>query len=114
MIAAFCDRIGLPALDVLVSRFHGRVLHGVKDEIIDLTTIRGVKGFTARLLYNAGLRSVQEVAAAEVNDIHSALTKGKRQGTRAGDWRSARSISNSARKLFKVEPAYCVLPLGGG
>lgn len=102
MIAAFCERIGLPALDILISKFHGRVLHGIKEDLISLTTIRGVKGFTARLLYTSGLHSVEEVASAEPEDIHAALVNGKQPDTRGGEWRQARSISNNARRMVKV------------
>ena len=102
MIAAFCERIGLPALDMLVSKFHGRVLHGVKEDLISLTSIRGVKGYTARLLYSAGLRSVEDVAKCEPDLIHAALVKGKRPDARGGEWRTARSISEAARRVNKV------------
>lgn len=102
MTAAFCERIGLPALDMLISKFHGRVLHGIKEDIVSLTAIRGVKGYTARMLYTAGLRLVEDVAAAEPEDIHAALVKGKRPDAQGGEWRSARRILNSARKLVKV------------
>ena len=102
MTAAFCERIGLPALDMLVAKFHGRVLHGIKEDVVALTTIRGVKGYTARLLYTAGLRSVEEVAAAEPEAVHAALVQGKRPDARGGEWRTARQVSASARKIVKV------------
>jgi hypothetical protein len=111
MIAAFCERIGLPALDILISKFHGRVLHGIKVDLISLTTIRGVKGFTARLLYTSGLHSVEEVASAEPADIHAALVKGKQPGTGGGEWRQARSISKNARRMVKVRCFWPVLLL---
>jgi hypothetical protein len=102
MIAAFCERIGLPALELLVSKFHGRVLHGVKDDLVSLTNIRGVKGFTARLLYSAGLRTLEEVAHAGPDGVHAALVKGKRPDARGGEWKQARAISGSARKMLMV------------
>ena len=104
-IAAFCERIGLPALDLLVAKFHGRCLHGVRDDIISLTSLKGVQGLRARLLYSAGLRSIEDVAQAEVEDIHAALIKGKRPDQHGGEWAAARQICASARKLHKARCA---------
>lgn len=102
MIAAFCERIGLHALDVLVSRFQGRVLHGIKDDLIDLTNIKGVKGYTARMLYSAGLQTVEDVAKASVDEVHAALVKGKQPEEAKGDWQQARRLHNSAIKVWRV------------
>lgn len=104
MIAAFCDRMGLPALDVLVSKFQGRVLHGIKDDLIDLTNVKGVKGYTARLLYSAGLQTVEEVAKATVEEVHAALVKGKTPEEAKGEWQQARRLHNSAIKVWRVRP----------
>lgn len=104
MIAAFCERIGLPALDLLVSKFQGRVLHGIKDDLIDLTNIRGVKGYTARLLYSAGLQTVEDVARAAVEDVHAALIKGKQPHEVKGDWQQARRLHSNAIKVWRVRP----------
>jgi hypothetical protein len=108
MIAAFCERIGLPALDLIVSKFQGRVLHGIKEDIIDLTNIMGIRGFGARLLYSAGLQTVEAVAKASVEEVHAALVQGKRPQDLQGEWKQARRIHNSAIKLWRVRPVPCV------
>ena len=56
----------------------GRVEHGVMPELVDLARIQGVKGFRARQLYNAGLRTVRDVAESTVRTIEAVITnKGK-------------------------------------
>lgn len=41
------------------------MLHGVRPEILALSEIPGVKAYTARQLYRAGLRTPEAVAAAD-------------------------------------------------
>lgn len=50
--------------------------HGVKAEIVALSEITFVKGFRARLLYKAGLRTPADVAAADLGRICSILSTG--------------------------------------
>jgi DNA polymerase theta len=54
-------------MEALVARFQGRVSHGVRAELVALTEIPYVKGARAKLLYKAGLRTPEAVAAADVN-----------------------------------------------
>ena len=101
-VAAFCERTGYHSLEMLVSKFQGRVLHGVKPDAVALTTIKGVKGVTARLLYTAGLQTVEEVASADAAAVHKALVKGKKADAKGGEWAQARRICAAARRLVKV------------
>lgn len=50
--------------------------HGVKAEIVALSEITFVKGFRARLLYKAGLRTPADVAAADLDKICNILSAG--------------------------------------
>lgn len=108
MISAFCERIGLTSLELLVSHFHGRVLHGVKEDLVNLTNIKGVRGTTARLLYTAGLETVECIADASDQEIHAALCQGKRASEHQGEWKKARMILKSAIHLLQVCAAYHV------
>ena len=73
MVAAFCERLGWHDLEILISKFATRVLHGVRPEILALTEIRYVKAYTARLLYRARLRTPEAIAVAGVDHVTSAL-----------------------------------------
>ena len=53
-----------------------RITHGVRPEILALAEIPYVKGVRARLLYNAGLRTPEAVAAVKADVIAAALAKG--------------------------------------
>ena len=102
MIAAFCERIGYTSLELLVSHFQGRVLHGVKDDLVDLTHLKGVRGSTARLLYTAGLETVECIAESTRDEIHAALCQGKRSNEQQGEWKKAGMILKSAIELLQV------------
>ncbi|KDD75560.1 hypothetical protein H632_c618p2, partial [Helicosporidium sp. ATCC 50920] len=69
MVAAFCERMGWVELEVLVSQYQSRVLHGVRADVLVLTTIPFVKAATARRLHQAGLKTVEAVAAVSDLDV---------------------------------------------
>jgi replicative superfamily II helicase len=54
-----------------------RVQHGVMPELVDLARIKGVKGYRARLLFNNGLRTVQDLAEADPSKLEAILEKGE-------------------------------------
>lgn len=112
MIAAFCERIGYTSLELLVSHFQGRVLHGVKDDLVDLTHLKGVRGSTARLLYTAGLETVECIAESSRDDIHAALCQGKRSTEQQGEWKKAGMILKSAIQLLQVRSTHHSLAVG--
>lgn len=77
MVAAFCERMGWMDLEAIVAKFQGRVWRGVRQEILILTEIPHVKAHRARLLYKAGLRTVEAVAAIKsVDQLAAILTRG--------------------------------------
>ncbi len=62
---------------VFASLLQGRVWFGVRPEIVALTEIPYVKGARARLLYAAGLRTPEAVAAVEVERLAEILAAGE-------------------------------------
>ena len=54
-----------------------RVQHGVMPELVELARIPGVKVFRARQLYNAGLRTVRDVAGSTASSLEQIISKGK-------------------------------------
>ncbi|KAL4522889.1 hypothetical protein Ndes2526A_g07618 [Nannochloris sp. 'desiccata'] len=63
MLAVFCERLGWHDVELLVSKFQARVLYGVRPEVVCLMEIDHVQAATARMLYKAGLRTPEAVAA---------------------------------------------------
>lgn len=64
-MTSFCERYHWTDLEALISKFQSRVCHGVKAELVALTEIPYVKGVRAKVLYKAGLRTPDAVAAAD-------------------------------------------------
>ena len=48
---------------------------GVRTDLLELAKLPYVKGFTARVLWESGMRSVSAVAESDVNDIVPLLVK---------------------------------------
>lgn len=106
MVSSFCERLGWSDLEMLLSKFQARLHHGIRQEVVALTTIPWVKGHRARLLYKAGLRTVEAVAAADVDRISEILAGGANHAGRGGaeneanrriERRAARFILEGAR-----------------
>jgi len=57
------------ALEKILTTFCQRLNFGVKQEIIPLTEISGVKKVRARILWNAGFRTIRQVAIANPEDM---------------------------------------------
>ncbi|MCL7387044.1 MAG: helix-hairpin-helix domain-containing protein, partial [Thaumarchaeota archaeon] len=67
-----------------------RIRHGVKPELLQLCSIEGVGRVRARMLYNSGLRTVEDVAKAPLEKLMEIPRIGKDLAYR---------IKNSARIL---------------
>eukprot|EP00850_Spirogloea_muscicola_P019963 SM000203S06139 [mRNA] locus=s203:219205:230833:+ [translate_table: standard] len=76
MVCTFCERLGWHDLEGLISRFQRRVSYGVRQEIVELTSIPLVKASRARALYKANYRTPQAVAEASSGEIVKALAGG--------------------------------------
>eukprot|EP00850_Spirogloea_muscicola_P023061 SM000326S12429 [mRNA] locus=s326:82656:94371:+ [translate_table: standard] len=76
MVCTFCERLGWHDLEGLISKFQRRVSYGVRQEIVELTSIPLVKASRARALYKANYRTPQAVAEASSGEIVKALAGG--------------------------------------
>lgn len=98
MIAVFCERLGWHDLELLVSKFQGRVLHGVRPEMVCLMEIPYVKTHTARLLYKAGLRTPEAIAmVGDVERVVAILLAGRGDGGAASGAAGAQKSDEGAR-----------------
>ena len=64
MLSRFCDRLGDWALSSLLLQFGKRVRTGAREDIADICEIKGIGAKRGRALYNAGIRSVSQIAHA--------------------------------------------------
>lgn len=107
MVAAFCERLGWSDMGSLVDKFQKRVSFGVKSEIVNLTEIPFVKAARARALFKAGLKSIQAVAEATIDELINALfcstsRKSQDESSNGQQWLQvgiARKIKNAARRI---------------
>ncbi len=58
-----------------------RVSYGVKEELIELITLKGVGRVRARNLYNAGFKTIKELKKASLEDLEKIPTIGKALAT---------------------------------
>jgi len=72
----FCRTVHWFQLAAVLDEFGSRIRHGAKRDILALSKIKGVKPPVARLLFQSGLRNVEDVAAADQKKIMKALAKG--------------------------------------
>lgn len=105
MLAAFCNRIGWLDLEALITTFQSRVLHGVRTEMLDLMEIPRVKSYTARLLYKAGLKTPEDIAAVDdPMKIVQILSPGRSQMTQhetSDRLIHAQRVISGARRLLR-------------
>jgi hypothetical protein len=66
----------LPTCVYVCWLYAGRIKSGVKEDIVALTEIPGVRGYRARLLYKAGLRTPEAVAACDISKLTDVLVAG--------------------------------------
>ncbi len=73
-----------------------RIKHGVPEELLPLVAMRGVGRFRARLLHEAGYRTVRDIAYAEPRDLERIPGIGKQL---------SRELVEQARSLVHVDPS---------
>ncbi|XP_069676367.1 DNA polymerase theta-like [Periplaneta americana] len=77
MVTAFCRRLGWSSVELLVSQFQDRLQFGVQRELIDLMRLDTLNGPRARALFDEGITSLADLAAADVctveNTLHTAV-----------------------------------------
>ncbi|KAF2076111.1 hypothetical protein CYY_002573 [Polysphondylium violaceum] len=77
MVSFFCKKMNWNALELLVGLYIQRLDKGVKQEITPLVEIPGVKQQRARLLWNAGFKTVKSIASATPEQIAKSIKMGK-------------------------------------
>jgi DNA polymerase theta len=105
MLAALAERLGWGDLEALLTRFQGRLCHGVRSELLPLMEVPGLKPWAARRLYAAGLRAPEALAAvSSLEQLASVLAAGAPGGPGGGDaahWRQAAARAvRGARELL--------------
>lgn len=73
-----------------------RIKHGVPEELLPLVTLRGVGRFRAKLLYEAGYRTVRDIADAEPRDLERIPSIGRKL---------SEELVEQARSLVYVGPS---------
>ncbi len=106
------DYLGLEHHARALETMRLRVMYGVREELLDLVQLPGIGRIRARALYNAGFRTLEDIASASARELSS--VRGIGEGI-------ARSIVEAARhmldrgKLWKTVKLKRVVPsvLGG-
>jgi len=98
MMKTFCNRMDWWELEMIMGGFMRRLEFGVKSEIIPLLEIPGVKKIRARSLYNAGYKTVVDIAKLTVDELLKNVKN-------LGQYRvkAAKSIIEGAQKLLKSQ-----------
>jgi DNA polymerase theta len=75
MVTVFCEKLSWHNMELLLAQFQSRLHFGIEKELCELVTISLLNGQQARLLYNAGYRSLSSIAAASPSEIEKTLKK---------------------------------------
>eukprot|EP01119_Soliformovum_irregulare_P015105 TRINITY_DN4206_c0_g1_i1.p1 TRINITY_DN4206_c0_g1~~TRINITY_DN4206_c0_g1_i1.p1 ORF type:complete len:645 (+),score=185.99 TRINITY_DN4206_c0_g1_i1:1315-3249(+) len=94
-VSNFCKVMDYWSISMLLSQYVQRLNFGVKQEILPLTEIRGVKKGRARVLWNAGFHTVRQIALADVKELSKVKNLGPFPERTAG------SIIRQARELLE-------------
>jgi len=71
--AAYCKAMGWTGLAVLLEHYSWRLDLGVKDDLVELARLPFVKSRTARVFWDSGLRSMENVVDAGAEKLAEAL-----------------------------------------
>ncbi len=75
MVTVFCSRLGWGNLELLLSQFQERLQFGVQRELVDLVRLPLLNGQRARVLYDAGVKTIADLAQTEPAQIEQILHK---------------------------------------
>ena len=95
-LVGFCKRMGWWHLESLLKIFALRVGLGVKEDIVPLMKIKGVKAARARILYNGGFRTTRSIAMAQPFELARVLSN--RGGQDPSSTKLASAIIHNAKK----------------
>lgn len=97
--ARVCRVLGLERHASRLEILAVRVEHGVKEDAVDLVKVRGVGRARARVLINAGIRSVEDLASSPVSRIAKLPLFGEKIARQVIE--SARELMYRTRKSFR-------------
>lgn len=89
-----CDVVGLKEHSRRLNLLSMRVGSGVKEELVDLVKVRGIGRVRARVLYDNGIKSIEDLASAD---------PAKLAGLRGFGPKVAYDVVEEARKLVKLK-----------
>lgn len=75
MVTAFCGRLGWANLELLLGQFQERLEFGVHRELCDLIRLDCLNGQRARVLHDAGIKTVVELSATDPVQVEQILHK---------------------------------------
>lgn len=88
-----CDVVGLKEHAKRLEILSTRVSYGVKEELLDLVRVRGIGRVRARILYDHGIKTVEELASVDPNKLANLRSFGPK---------IAHEIVNEAKKLVNL------------
>jgi len=74
-VQTFCKELGWENLAILLGKFRERLVLGVRSDLLELAKLPYVKGFTARVFWDGGMKSIDMIAESDVDDILPLLQK---------------------------------------
>ncbi|KAF5825747.1 hypothetical protein DUNSADRAFT_7203, partial [Dunaliella salina] len=107
MVSSFCSQMGWSDLEHLVAKFQGRINTAVRSDIVELTGIPGVKGFRARVLYKAGLKTPEDVAACPIERLTEILIGASLGNKKMNDQQNNNAERRAARMIHQGAIEYC-------
>eukprot|EP00759_Apiculatamorpha_spiralis_P018504 PhF_6_TR24835/c0_g1_i1/m.34250/K19178/HELQ; POLQ-like helicase len=72
-MTSFAESMGWHSLQAVLAAYVKRLGYGVKPDLVPLMAIRGVQVSRARLLWNAGYKTVKSIAQANPHELHDKL-----------------------------------------
>ncbi|KXS16810.1 hypothetical protein M427DRAFT_144616 [Gonapodya prolifera JEL478] len=117
MITIFCERLGWSLMKLIVNQLESRLNFGIESELLDLVRIPNLKGFQARMLWRASIKTVTAAACTSPEEIFhylwsarpfKAITKGygdtrTEEHQRRIDYRAAHLIVQGACAILETE-----------
>ena len=95
-ISVFCIKLNWNCMAQIIAHFAQRLNFGVSSELLPLMKISHIKAFRARILYDYGLTTIEEIVNASVETIVLALSSQSRFST--NDLQK-RLLMNHAQKI---------------
>eukprot|EP01114_Cavostelium_apophysatum_P021206 TRINITY_DN7330_c0_g1_i1.p1 TRINITY_DN7330_c0_g1~~TRINITY_DN7330_c0_g1_i1.p1 ORF type:complete len:1094 (+),score=231.21 TRINITY_DN7330_c0_g1_i1:99-3380(+) len=94
----FCKAMNYTVLEAMLKSFSQRLSFGVKEDVLQLTEIRGVGSTRARMLFKAGYREVRQIATESPENIIKRVDFGL-----YNPMMTARQIIRNARLLLEKQ-----------